>query len=255
MTRREKLLQALGLFAGALLAGVLARYGVEIPPPVVPPPVGTIPPTTPPIGPTPDAKPDTPKALAKIQFGNAGCTATVIGPRRDDGRYWVLTASHCVERIGQHGTMRLLDGRTTGLTVMAFDRKADCCWCVTESNSEIYPFAFLAETAPAVGSRIWHAGYGVDRPGNREDGVVEAPPDANGQVRFRLNVSSGDSGGGICTNEAGEVVSCVCCTTSRGSAGSVWGAGPDAIRRARPTAMVMDDWRPIEVPIRMPPVP
>jgi len=32
--------------------------------------------------PPPDTKPDPAKALGKIRFGNAGCTATVIGPRR-----------------------------------------------------------------------------------------------------------------------------------------------------------------------------
>lgn len=255
MNRRERIIQLAGVLIASVIAAFGARYGIPVPPPVAPLPAVPGVPEKPPIGPSPEAKPDTPRALAKIQFGNAGCTATVIGPRRDDGRYWVLTASHCVERIGQHGSMRLLDGRTTGLTVMAFDRRADCCWCVTETNSQVYPFANLAEAAPPVGSRVWHAGYGVDRPGNREDGTVEAMPDANGQIRFRLNVSSGDSGGGICTNDAGEVVSCVCCTTERGALGSVWGAGPDAIRRARPTAMVLEDWRPIDVPIRMPAVP
>jgi hypothetical protein len=146
--------------------------------------------------------------------------------------------------------MRLLDGRTTGIVVAAVDRTSDACWCYTETNSEVYPFANLAERSPQPGSKVWHAGYGVHIPGNREDGHVEALPDQNGQCRFHLSVSSGDSGGGICLNDSGEVISPVCCTTRLSGPGSVWGASPEAARRLKPTTMVLDDWTPVEMPIR-----
>ncbi|MGL6097132.1 MAG: hypothetical protein ACRC7O_15210, partial [Fimbriiglobus sp.] len=70
--------------------------------------------------PKPDGtKPDAAAALGKIRFGNAGCTATVIGPRRADGKWDVLTAAHCVNGEGQRGTMTLKDGRSFAITVSA----------------------------------------------------------------------------------------------------------------------------------------
>ena len=250
MSRRDHIIQTLGMLVGAVLAGLLAANGLKIPP-LQTPPIAI--PADPPPAEIPTVKPIAPNAAAaigRIQFGNAGCTATVIGPRRPDGRYDVLTASHCVQSIGQKGTMRLLDGRTLNLTVQAIDRRSDCCWCFTDGATEVYPFALLAASTPQPGSAIWHAGYGVDKPGNREEGTVDALPDGNGQIRMTLSVSSGDSGGAICLNQQNELVSCVCCTSARGARASVWGAGVEAIRRLRPSGPVFDEWTPIEIPTR-----
>lgn len=255
--RRKRIVDFLAALAVAAIAALGARYGIPVPPippiTVEPPPVILPPPNHLPPGTDPGAKPDTPKAIVRLTMGNVGCSGTVIGPRRIDGRWWVLTAAHCVERVGQHASMRLLDGRTAGLVVVSFDRKADCCWMVTESNSDIYPFAILVDSTPAVGTPVWHAGYGVDKPGNTERGTLEAEADSNGQIRFTLSVSSGDSGGGIVVTSDGAIVSCVCCTSNRGGRGDVWGASPEAIRRNRPNETVLDDWKPIEIPLRMPP--
>lgn len=247
---RERLTRWAEFLIAAAIAVIGARYGIPIPPPPVPLP-GNPPdvrPVDPPAPPSP--QPNTPAAIARIQFGNSGCTATIIGPRRSDGRWWALTAAHCVSGPGQRGTMRLLDGRTEGVQVVSRDPRSDCAWLVTDSNHEKFPFALLAESSPPVGSKVWHAGYGVHVPGNREDGTVTGAPDSNGQLRFRISVSSGDSGGGICLDDSGRVVSCVCCTTQRGAIADVWGASVESIRRSQPTAMVMDDWTPIEVPMR-----
>lgn len=247
--------QKISPFLAALLAAVLAVLGGRaLPPPggggVTPPP----PPTAPQPPPAkPEPKPDAPQAIARIQFGNSGCTATVIGPRRGDGRYWVLTAAHCVQAVGQRGTMWMLDGRTLGIQVAALDRRSDCSWCVTDTTTEVLPFALLAETDPTPGQKVWHAGYGVHIPGSREEGVVVAGSNPDGQVQFKLSVSSGDSGGGICLDESGRVVSTVCCTTARGQYADVWGAGPAAIRRTLPTAMPTNDgWTPSEIPLKVP---
>ncbi len=252
----------------AVVSALLATLGVYLAkPPVTVPPATTPPAALPPIvinppAPMPEPKPepprkptptpDAPAALVRIQIGNAGCTATVMGPRREDGRWWLLTAAHCTRAVGDRGSARLKDGRTFGFHVATREPNADVAWLVSETNSDEYPFAVLAATSPAVGSKVWHAGYGVDRPGNREDGTVEAGPDQNGQVRFRLSVSSGDSGGGICLNERNEVISPVCCTTAKGQMAQVWGASPEACARARPTVMALEGWDPIDVPLRMP---
>lgn len=233
------------------------RYGVPpgtIPPIPAPPPQQQPPgPPVRPPSPEEQGKPDTLAAIGRITFGSSGCTATVIGPRRGDGRWNVLTAAHCVSGVGARGNMVLKDGRKFGLTVVAVNKSADCSWCVTDTNSEGYPFALLAEYTPDVGTKVWHAGYGVDRPGNREEGEVTAGPDSNGQIQFSLSVSSGDSGGAIVQESTGRVLSCVCCTAARGQRAKVWGAGPTAISRLLPTEFALEGWNPIEIPERKEP--
>jgi hypothetical protein len=247
----------LAQFAAFALAFLAARYGIPVPPPVIPPgaipaPIINLPPPEFPLPEKqkPGAVPNPAAAICRLSFTGVGCTATVIGPRRPDGRWWVMTASHCTKAVGQHGTIRFLDGRVTGVVVASRNPTPDVAWLVTEANSEDFPFALLAVSSPPVGTAIWHAGYGVDTPGNREVGEITALPDSNGQLRFTLSVSSGDSGGAIVSNERGEVVSCVCCTSARGKKAATWGTSPEAALRARPTEMVMDDWQPIEVPLR-----
>lgn len=249
-------------FLAGLIAAALAVLGGRYLPPPAPPtpppatkPQEPPPPTIPAPPPKPEPKPNPEQAIARIQFGNAGCSGAVIGPRREDGKWWVATAAHCVVGVGQRGTMRMLDGRTFGVQVAAHAPRVngigpDACWLVTDSNTEELPFGYLADTDPEPGTKVWHAGYGVDRPGNREEGEVLAKSDSNGQIQFYLSVSSGDSGGGICMDKDGKIVATVCCTTQRGAKGYVGGAGPAALRRAKPTAMVLDDWTPSEVPIR-----
>lgn len=210
-------------------------------PPAAPPAPGPAPAPVPP----PTVQPEKPRekpvtldplaAIGRIQFGNAGCTATIIGPRRGDGRWLVLTAAHCVRGQPEQGTMRLRDGRSFGIKRLAINPSADCCWCVTLTSGEQYPFTFVAKQSPPIGTKLWHAGYGVDKPGNREDGEVTGAPNGDGQIRMQLNVSSGDSGGGIVATATGEVISCVCCTAAKGRVAHVYGASPEAINKLRPT--------------------
>src|SRR5262249_36997558 len=96
------------------------------------------------------------------------------------------------------------------------------------------PYALLARTDPAPGTAVWHNGYGVDKPGNREDGVVTAAPNADGQLQFRLSVSSGDSGSGIFRADTGELVGVVCCTTGLGVNTAMWGGASTTALRLRP---------------------
>jgi hypothetical protein len=227
-----------------------ARVTVEIEPcPPVPP--------TPPVPPKPDPKPpgggklDPVNALGRIRFGNAGCTATVIGPRRPDGRWDVLTAAHCVSGVGQRGTLTLKDGRTLGLRVVAHHRTPDVAWCVTEEEVADLPYALIAAKNPEPGTPIWHMGYGVDRPGNREDGTVVEGENGQGQLRMNLSVSSGDSGGGIFRSDTNELVSVVCCTSGMGRKASMWGCSAEVAQRTRPRATDDEEaWMPVPIPLR-----
>lgn len=213
--------------------------------------------------------PDTPKpsdpiqALGRIRFGNAGCTATIIGPRRSDGRWDILTAAHCVSGVGARGSMTLKDGRTLGITIVVHQRGPDLAWAVTDDATLAdLPWVKLATGNPPVGTKVWHAGYGVDRPTNREDGEIAANEDGNGQLRMILSVSSGDSGGGIFRTDTNEVISTVCCTSGMARRVSMWGASTRAIVAARPKAVdgtehnheqQIGDWNPLPIPIRQSP--
>jgi hypothetical protein len=213
-----------------------------------------------PVPPKPDPKPD-PKpgdgkldpvnALGRIRFGSAGCTATVIGPRRPDGRWDVLTAAHCVSSVGARGTMTLKDGRSFGLRVVAHHRTPDVAWCVTDEEIANLSYALIAAKNPEPGTAIWHMGFGVDKPGNREDGTIAERENAQGQLRMVLSVSSGDSGGGIFHADTNELVSVVCCTSGMGRRVSMWGCSAEVARRTRPKATDDDEaWVPVPIPLR-----
>jgi hypothetical protein len=190
-------------------------------------------------------------AIGRIQFGNAGCTANVIAPRRKDGRYDVLTAAHCISSQGQRGTMELRNGKKFGVSVVVFDKRCDCCWLVTDGTQGILPTVRLSDGTPEVGDAVYHAGFGIDKPGNTEHGVLRAKPNSDGQCEFEISVSPGDSGGAIVHAKSGRVISPTCCTSVLGARGRVWGASPECCARLRPKPGARADWSPVEMPQRM----
>jgi hypothetical protein len=221
----------------------------------VPPAIPPAPPPEP-EPPTPPApKPDPVAAIVRISRPGVGCSAAIIGPRRVDGRWDIVTAAHCTERIGERWTMRFRDGRTGGFTIVNRDTRSDCAWGVSDANDQVYPFTFLAEKTPPVGTRIWHAGFGVNIPGNREDGQITGGPTDDDKIPMMLDVSSGDSGGGIMVTEDGTVFSVVCCARVGSGIRPTWGATTEAIHRAKRELHDFDQWTPIPLPERMPPKP
>lgn len=211
-----------------------------------PPPPAPKPPQPPAPG-----KADPWNALGRIYFAPYGCTATVVSPRRADGKWDILTAGHCVDHIkpGEVGTMRFRDGREIKIRFAsihgAFPDGEDLAWCETvESNLDL-PFAHIAKENPPPGTKVWHGGYGVDRPGNREEGETISDEDERGQLAMRLSVSSGDSGGGIFRVDTGELVSAVCCGTKT----TTWGGSTAKVLKTRP-ATKETNWKPRPVPER-----
>lgn len=206
----------------------------------------------PPVPPPPPKKAADPvQATCKLRFGNSGCTATVVAPRRADGRWEALTASHCTGEVGSKGRITLKDGRSFTVTVVARNRSADLSWLVTDEAPEDMPHALLATSNPTAGVKVWHQGYGVDRPGNRESGNVQGGPSATGQLAFKLSVSSGDSGGGIFREDTGELVAAVCCTTGMGRQVTMFGGSCTTAIAMRPKSEDLT----LELPARMPDPP
>lgn len=249
MTKRQQWIQWGFMLALAIAGGLLSQRPIQIPPF----------PATPPNNQSPDnngepdgAQPDPLNAIVRISRTGVGCSATIIGPRRADGRYWVLSAAHCCDKIGERWVARFRDGRTTGLVVSAISRGADYAWLLTDVDTSRYPYALLADADPKPGEKVWHAGYGTDNPGNREEGEVVDGPNRDGQIHFKLSVSPGDSGGGIVLDAQGRIVSSVCCTTAPGRLADVWGTSPVVAKRGQTMGVGIDDWNPLPIPVVAP---
>lgn len=259
-TWQEKLRKALVLI-GTIIAALtgtttVSMQGCRQPPLAPPTTTPSTSPTTPIAPPGPDVpanKIDPVNAVVQIQFGNAGCSATVVGPQLPDGRWQLVSAAHCFTGQPREGTARFRDGRTLRIVLQKMEERTDVAWCVTELPTANVPHTMLAEKMPVAGDKVYHCGYGVHVPGNREEGTVVSPDSGGGQTQYRLSVSSGDSGGGIALTAEGHVLSPVCCTTGKGRMADVWGASVDACKRTRPRPVpVHDEWTPIDIPIRMP---
>lgn len=201
-------------------------------PPIITPPIITPPG---PVLPRP-GKASPAAATVRLRVGKSGCTATIMSPRRADGKWDVLTAAHCTGDPGSKGVITLKDGRSLDVTVTVRSRSADITWLVTESNALAdLPYADLATQDPSPGTPIWHNGFGIDKPGNREDGQVQAGSNAAGLLRMYLNVSPGDSGGGIFRSDNGQLVAAVCCTSRLAAPAVMYGGSCTTAARLRPT--------------------
>jgi hypothetical protein len=209
-----------------------------------------------------DKKPDKPKpeepkpeknaceAIVKVIMAGGYCSGTIIGPPPSDNRWTIVSASHCFRRVGEQVEFMTRRGIAGRAIVIAINRKSDCAILKTEEFVRL-PFIMLADSIPQVGEKVFHCGYGVHLPGNREDGTVLSGEDSNGQIRYRLSVSHGDSGGGIVSTEDGKLLSPVCCTTRIAGVGDVWGASPRVIRdMVTSPASFASDLEPIQMPIR-----
>lgn len=203
-----------------VISGEVARHTVVIGSPPAskqpPPPGGTT------IPPGEANRIDPLRALSKIVFpaSKAGwvntCTATVVHPQLPDGRWEILSATHCIEKPGERGTLTTKDGQTIAVRVAqyrnggyALDRTCDICWLITEQPVNGLWSAVLARENPPVGTPVWQCGYGDASPEITEQGYVKRIEDSTGMLTFRLPVDKGDSGGGIFRADTGELVAAV----------------------------------------------
>lgn len=220
-----------------------------------------------PPAPNPPAPVDPLQAIGRIGFSGAWCTAAPIEPQRQDGRYYLATAAHCVSSVGQEGVYYAKSGINYRVRVVAMSQALDAAILVTVNPQPAgLPTLKLASRSPSVGTKIWHAGYGVDRPGNVETGTVIGLPSSNNRALLEcmLNVSSGDSGGPLIVEGTRELVGVVCCTQRKGAKVRMYAGSVESLRRllgqvdeSMVTAEGQDSEqaepdRPVEIPILIP---
>lgn len=181
-----------------------------------------------------------PLAVGKFVVGSEHGTATVIAPRRKDGRWDVLTVAHCV-LDARRGTLHTQFGERITLVVGRVDVSHDLAWMVTERDDLDLYAAKLAEAPAKEGDEVWvcghAAGYGPDVEGLRREGKVGGRAFRR-RDHFLLPVTFGDSGSAI-FDSRGRVVGVVCSTRQpRGPRGpvvsDVLGSPFEEIVRQRP---------------------
>ena len=231
----------------AVVTAALTALGVRITLPTPPPPTApeTKPPEKPPV---PEPAKDPTEAVGRLVMSGGFCSATPITPPDSESQQVLLSAAHCVRRIGEECTFTTRSGRSVRCRVVAIHRQADACLLLTEHLHAHLPYLPLAQQSPREGSAVLHCGFGIDSPGNVERGRVLTSDTGHDQVEYLLNVSPGDSGGGICLDGSGGVVSPVCCTTGVGRVANVYGARPEVVRLMLRTPASFTDVPPVEMP-------
>lgn len=204
------------LHAVTLTIGIMLGNGTIPGAPQAPPrperPFDPIPPAPPAAPPSPvlpcPPKSDPLAALGRLALSGGSCSATIIGPRRADGKWDVLSAAHCFRGGRKTATVHLRDGRSLPVRLTAIDNVSDVAWCATEVVESL-PFLLLAKAPAQKGDAIWHSGFGRDKPANVERGVIDTGADNLGRWWGRIKVSPGDSGCAVIHAQTGEVVGCL----------------------------------------------
>lgn len=242
---------AIHMFLAALLAQfsipILGNVGKVLLPPIIQPiDIGNpVPPHVPPVKPLPKADPL--GAMIKVRHGNAFCSGVHLGDVMKSGHSYYITAAHCTGVLGSGVEVEMLTKQRITCRVVSRDTKADISICRYTAVVD-YPFAVVHNALPEVGSKVWHKGYGVDRPGSLEKGEVTQADDSRKQTTFRLSVSNGDSGAPIYLEATGEIVGVVCCSGN----GRMYGGNGPAIWSMLATANQQGDELidPVEIPER-----
>lgn len=166
-------------------------------------------------------------ACVKVQHTNPdqhgrvpGGSGVVIGYSADDKLCFALTNYHVVGGKSHDGfvTVFFPDGTKVAGTVLQGDRIKDLS-LIAFAGTESTPRVVVAEKPPAMGEKVWQAGYPHGRGPIERQGVYQG---VSGHVQGgravhsgSFRVDSGDSGSGV-TNAKHELV------------GVVWGGGGDS---------------------------
>jgi hypothetical protein len=92
-------------------------------------------------------------AICKMIMDDGYCSATIVGPRRSDGRWHVVSAAHCLRRVGQSVQLVTRSGISINATCVAINRTADCAILVTEHYDSL-PYCLIADAVPPIGSAV-----------------------------------------------------------------------------------------------------
>jgi hypothetical protein len=191
-----------------------------------------------------DAAPQPPNPYAAVghlrcgPVGGAACgSATVLGPRRPDGRWHALTAAHCLKT--PQAVLTLRDGTALAVRAVARDEQSDLALLLTDSDKhDALPFALLADGDPPAGTRIWQAGWGIDRPGVRKFGKVLGGPvpvvgvgTMPGHLTLEISTAIGDSGGGYFDAISGRLIGVCSKTTQEEQVATCYAGAASAARR------------------------
>lgn len=146
----------------------------------------------------PPAAPSDPRpAVGVLRVGTGQCTATVIGPRRADGSYDVLSAAHCTGGPGTRAVLQLPGRAALALVVVVRNGGTDVSWLRTGAAVGALPSAVLHAGAVPVGTAVWHASYGRRRPGQVERGALIGKDQRRGWYTWSYQATPGASGGAV----------------------------------------------------------
>lgn len=165
-------------------------------------------------------------ATVRIYTNSISCSATITEFQTKDGERYLFSAAHC-GRIGTRFSVELAhlpNKYKFEAIVVSANNTNDGAILVSKGLAKAgfpIPYAKVARKLPNPGDKVFHAAWGGDKPGNVEEGWVEAIT-AN-QLQYKLNVYYGDSGGGIFLKETGEFLSSVCCGVRPGAFATIWG--------------------------------
>lgn len=192
----------------------------EKPPAAVPEKPAEKPQPAAPEKPQPPSSYEPKRAAVHFRSGSAGCSGTFLAignPRK----YFLLTAAHCISGLGVKCEIEFEGRKLTG-KVVARQASVDIALVTVEYDGPPLPVARIASSPPAVGDRLWHKGYGVDKPGNVEHGKVVTVGDADDPCWYTTRLSSGDSGSGQFREDTGELVALGCWGSAGRCGGPSW---------------------------------
>jgi len=157
---------------------------------------------------------DPARAAVRVVFGDRQGSATIIGPPRPDGRWFALTAAHCIDPATRTGKLRFAGGLELVVSVVRADAITDVSLLEVHYRGQL-PYAEVDVRVAAPGARVQHYGFGVGRARPGVVGVVDGPVIVGGSLPLIVPTLDGDSGAGVFLQPSGRLVGVVSGTLGR----------------------------------------